>query len=106
MCITLVPLVLSMRFGRNFLLKFAIFTPIGIRLGVLSDDIWLTFGFFFSGSDFRYDFGLLLGSVLEHMFTIWDPSGTILAYVGPTVLTQELAFPSTRQNAACTCWGL
>ena len=60
-CITSGPLVLSMRFGRHFLEKFADFDshqgPCGYPFGSLLAYFWALL----SGSDFRFDFGLLLG---------------------------------------------
>ena len=48
-CITSGPLVLSMRFGRHFFRNYPILNPIGVRLGVLSEHFWLTFGLLFQG---------------------------------------------------------
>ena len=60
MCITLVPLVLSMRFGRHFLQKLCHFHshwgPFECPFGALLAYFWASF----SGSDFRSDFELLL----------------------------------------------
>ena len=61
MCITSGPLVFSMSFGRNFLQKVSDFDshqgPCGCPFGSLLAYFWVSF----SGSDFRSDFGLLLG---------------------------------------------
>ena len=60
-CITSGPLVLSMRFGRDFLQKLFDFYshrgPFGSPFEPLLAYFWIPF----SGSDFRSDFGLLLG---------------------------------------------
>ena len=61
MCITLVPLVLSMRFGRHFLQKLFDFDshrgPFGSPFGALLAYFWVPL----SGSDFRLILGMLLG---------------------------------------------
>ena len=49
LCITSGPLVLSMRFGRHFCRSYPILTPIGVRVGDLSEHFWLTFGLLFQG---------------------------------------------------------
>ena len=60
-CITSGPLVLSMRFGRDFLQKLFDFDshrgPFGCPFGALLAYFWAAF----SRSDLRFDFGLLLG---------------------------------------------
>ena len=60
-CITSGPLVLSMRFGRYFLQKLSDFDshrgPFGCPFGALLAYFWG----FFSGSDFRLVWGMLLG---------------------------------------------
>ena len=60
-CITSGPLVLSMRFGRDFLQKFSDFDshrgPFGCPFGAFLAYFWA----FFSGSDFRLILGMLLG---------------------------------------------
>ena len=60
-CITSGPLVLSMRFGRDFLQKLSDFDshrgPFGYPFGALLAYFWV----FFSGSDFRSIFGMLFG---------------------------------------------
>ena len=60
MCITSGPLVLSMRFGRDFLQKLSDFDshrgPFGCPFGSPLAYFWVPF----SGSDFRADFDLLL----------------------------------------------
>ena len=60
-CITSGPLVLSMRFGRDFLQKLSDFDshrgPFGCPFGALLAYFWAAF----SGSDFRLILGMLLG---------------------------------------------
>ena len=61
LCITSGPLVLSMRFGRDFLQKLSDFDvhqgACGCPFGALLAYFWAPL----SGFDFRFDFGLLLG---------------------------------------------